>query len=159
MIGHRSGFAPTDAPALETFRAIYDALDASSRPLIGPARPRLLVIPMHDDNGSVTGGLWGCTIFQWLHVEMLFVPARLRGQGVGSALMASAETEARARGCRGAHVDSFSFQAAPFYLKLGFTRFGVLEDFPPGYDRLFFCKRYDVLSGEPEVSRASGPNP
>jgi GNAT superfamily N-acetyltransferase len=135
--------APSDAPAPGTFEAIFTALEASSLAVIGPAQPRLLVIPIHNDNGAVAGGLWGYTLFAWLHIQMLFVPEPLRGMGVGAALMASAETEARARGCRGACVDTFSFQAAPFYRRLGFTLFGKLDDCPPGHDRLYFCKRFD----------------
>jgi len=132
----------SDTPAPGTFEAIYTALEACSRPLIGPAQPRLLTIPIHDDHGTVAGGLWGYTLFGWLHVQMLFVPEGLRNRGVGAALMAAAETEARARGCRGAHVDTFSFQAVPFYRKLGFIQFGVLDDCPPGHARLFFCKLF-----------------
>ena len=139
-----SRLAPFDCPAPGTFEAIYQALDASSRPLIGMAEPRLLVIPIRDDNGSVTGGLWGWTSFQWLHVQLLFVPETLRGQGIGSALMASAEAEARKRGCRGALVDAFSFQAPRFYETIGFTLFGILQDFPPGHDRHYFFKRIDA---------------
>jgi hypothetical protein len=56
--------------------------------------------------------------------------------------MATAEAAAKARGCRGAYVDTFSFQAAPFYRKLGFKPFGVLNDFPPGHHRVFFHKRF-----------------
>jgi GNAT superfamily N-acetyltransferase len=126
------------------FEAIYRALSASSQDLIGPAAPQVLAIPLRDDAGRVTGGFWGCTLFRWLSVQMLFVPTALRGQGVGAALMASAEAEARRRGCFGAQVDAFSFQAAPFYEKLGYTRFGVLADCPPGYDRLYYSKRLDV---------------
>ncbi len=147
MTVSHSGFAASDSPALGTFEAIFEALDASSRDLIGPAQPRLLVIPIRDDDGVVVGGFWGRTLFQWLQVEMLFVPEPLRGLGVGSALMASAEAHARARGCRGAHVDTFSFQAAPFYRKLGFTVFGVLEDFPPGHRRIYFRKCFEIGSG------------
>ena len=114
--------------------------------MIGPVRPRLLVIPLHDDMGSVAGGFWGCTVCQWLHVQMLFVPEALRGHGLGASLMVAAETEARGRGCLGAHVDALSFQAAPFYRKLGYTVFGVLDDFPPGHRRLFFSKRFDAAA-------------
>ncbi len=92
-------------------------------------RPQLLAIPLNDDDGVVVGGFWGCTLFQWLHVQLLFIPEALRGKGVGSALMATAEAEARKRGCIGAHVTSFSFQATPFYEKLGYTRFGQLDDY------------------------------
>ncbi len=135
---------PSDSPAPGTFEAIYQALDASSQSKIGPAQPRLLVIPVRDDDGSVTGGLWGYTSFQWLHVQMLFVPQPLRRHGVGSTVMSSAELEARRRGCRRTYVDAFSFQASGFYRKLGFTVFGVLADFPPGYDRLYFQKSFDA---------------
>ncbi len=113
--------------------------------MLGPAQPRLLVIPIHDDDGSVAGGFWGYTLFQWLHVQMLLVPEALRRQGVGSVLMTSAETEARRRGCLGALVDAYGFQAAPFYQKIGYTVFGVLDNYPPGHNRLYFCKRFDAL--------------
>jgi GNAT superfamily N-acetyltransferase len=140
---NRPAFVSSDAPPPGTFEAIYGALEANSLALIGPARPRLLVIPIHDDNGSIAGGLWGYTLFEWLHVQMLFVPEPLRGLGVGAALMASAESEARDRGCRGTCVDTFSFQAAPFYQRIGFTQYGKLRDCPPGHDRMYFCKRFD----------------
>ncbi|WP_428484366.1 GNAT family N-acetyltransferase [Rhodopila sp.] len=135
----------SDTPARGTFDAIYHALDACSEPLIGPAAPRLLTIPIHDDAGSVAGGLWGNTQFRWLHIEMLVVPEPLRGRGVGTALMASAEQEARQRGCLGAHVDAFSFQAPDFYQKLGFTLFGELNNFPPGHKRLYLQKIFSAI--------------
>jgi GNAT superfamily N-acetyltransferase len=141
----RSGarLTASDNPAPGTFEAIYAALEAYSRPVIGPAQPRLLTIPIHDDEGAVAGGLWGYTLFGWLHVQMLFVPDCLRDRGVGAALMAAAEQEARARGCHGAHVDTFSFQAVRFYQKLGFSQFDVLDNYPPGHARLFFCKQFE----------------
>ena len=131
----------------ETFAAIFRALDASSAPLIGPTRPHLLAIPLRDEEGVVVGGFWGCTVFRWLHVQMLFVPATLRGRGLGAALMGTAEAEARARDCIGAHVDAFSFQAEPFYRRIGYVPFGVLHDFPPGHARLFLCKRFAMPDG------------
>jgi GNAT superfamily N-acetyltransferase len=140
------GLVASDQPEPGTFQAIFRALEASSSPLIGPVQPRLLVIPIRDDAGSVAGGFWGSTLFQWLQVEMLFVPVPLRGRGVGTALMALAERDARARGCRGAFVDTFSFQAAPFYRKIGFTPFGVLDDFPPGFSRLYLRKHFNAPS-------------
>jgi len=140
------GLVPSDTPQAGTFEAIFAALDANSSPLIGPAAPRLLVIAIRDAEGAVTGGLWACTSFEWLHVEMLFVPASLRGLGVGSALIATAEAEARNRGCRGAYLDAFSFQAAGFYRRLGFAQFGVIDDFPPGHQRLYFRKLFKAAA-------------
>jgi GNAT superfamily N-acetyltransferase len=134
-------FAPSDTVERSTFEAIFQALDGASRDVIGPAAPRLLVIPLRGDTGQVVGGLWAVSLFGWLQLEMLFVPDALRGLGIGSALLAVAETEARTRGCVGITVDTFSFQAAPFYEKMGFSTFGVLDNCPPGHSRLFLCKR------------------
>jgi GNAT superfamily N-acetyltransferase len=145
------GIIPFDTPPPGTFEAISRALDASSRNLIGPMRSRLLVIPIHDDDGAVAGGFWGCTVFQWLHVQLLFIPKPLRGRGIGSALMTSAETEAGRRGCIGSHVTSFSFQATPFYEKLGYTGFGQLDDYPPGHNLLFLRKRFGVPAATAET--------
>lgn len=135
-------FVPTDSPVSGTFQALVQLLDASSRSLIGSAQPHLLVIPVHDEFGKVSGGFWGATMFEWMHVGLLFVPEALRLQGIGSALMAAAEAEAQKRGCRGAYVDTFSFQAGPFYQKLGYKLFGTLDDYPPGHSQLYFCKRF-----------------
>jgi ribosomal protein S18 acetylase RimI-like enzyme len=135
------GLSVTDSPEAGAFQAIYQALEADSVGRIGPMRTRFLVVPLHGDAGGVCGGLWGCTNFRWLHIQMLVVPAALRGRGWGAAMVRAAEAEARARGCLGAHVDSFSFQAVGFYEKLGYTRFGVLADFPPGYSQHYFQKR------------------
>lgn len=134
-------FVASDTAERSVFEAIFTALDEASQDVIGPANPRLLVIPIRDDAGTVTGGLWGVTLFRWLELEMLFVPQSMRGRGVGSALMALAETEARGRDCLGIHVDALSFQAATFYQKMGFSLFGKLDDCPPGHQRLFFQKR------------------
>jgi GNAT superfamily N-acetyltransferase len=142
---HESPFEniPFDNPSPGAHDAIFRALEASSLDLIGPMQPRLLVIPLRNDDGVVAGGFWGCTLFGWLHVQLLFIPEPLRGRGVGSTLMKLAETEARQRGCIGSHVTSFSFQAAPFYEKLGYTLFGQLDDYPPGHNLLYLRKRFD----------------
>jgi hypothetical protein len=49
--------------------------------------------------------------------------------------------EAIRRGCRGAYLDTFSYQARPFYEKLGYAVFGTLDDYPPGHQRFFMRKR------------------
>jgi GNAT superfamily N-acetyltransferase len=143
------GLVASDSAEPGMFEAIFRSLEASSQALIGSLDRQLLVIPIRDDAGAVAGGFWGATLFQWLQVEMLFVPKPLRGLGVGSALMAVAERTARERDCRGAYVDTFSFQAVPFYKKLGFTPFGTLDDFPPGYSRIYLYKRFDVSPAGP----------
>jgi GNAT superfamily N-acetyltransferase len=72
------------------------------------------------------------------------LPDALRHQRIGSELMARAEAEARARGCIGVYIDTFSFQARPFYEKHGYTVFAEITDYPPGHSRFFLSKRLDI---------------
>jgi GNAT superfamily N-acetyltransferase len=71
----------------------------------------------------------------------LWVSETVRGSGYGTALMQAAEREAVRRGVRNIFLNTFSFQAVDFYLKLGYTIFGELEDFPPGHKRVFLQKK------------------
>lgn len=90
---------------------------------------------------EIVAGLLGHTNWEWLFVAQLWVSDAVRKQGVGRRLMEAAETEAVRRGCKHAHVDTFSFQALSFYERLGYTVFGQLDDYPQGHTRYFLQKR------------------
>jgi ribosomal protein S18 acetylase RimI-like enzyme len=90
--------------------------------------------------GDVLGGLLGQIWGGWLHVTHLWVAEAARGSGHGTRLMRSAEAYARARGAVGATLDTFSFQARPFYERLGYEVFGILEGYPPGAAKYFLRK-------------------
>jgi GNAT superfamily N-acetyltransferase len=95
----------------------------------------------HPETGAIDGGLTARYGFGWMFVELLFVPDRLRGQGVGRRLMEQTEAVARDKGCIGIHLDTFTFQAPGFYQKLGYTVLGEIADYPPGSSRFFLHKR------------------
>ncbi|MFK4810829.1 GNAT family N-acetyltransferase [Devosia sp. ZW T5_3] len=94
----------------------------------------------HPQTGATDGGLTARFGLGWMFIELLFVPERLRGQGVGRQLMAEAERIAREHGLVGIRLDTFEFQARGFYEKLGFTVFGEIADHPPGSSRYFLSK-------------------
>jgi GNAT superfamily N-acetyltransferase len=48
----------------------------------------------------VVGGLSARTYWDWLEIDDLFVPETLRGQGLGSSLLQTAEMMAIGRGAR-----------------------------------------------------------
>jgi GNAT superfamily N-acetyltransferase len=120
--------------------AILAPLRSFNESKAGPSGGRPLVICVFDDDGKIIGGLWGNTGFGWLYTQLLAVPDSLRGQGVGSKLLAMAETEAIARGCHSSWLDTFEFQARGFYEKLGYQCFGELPNYPVGYKRFFLQK-------------------
>ena len=120
--------------------AIASALVSYNAARTGRHDVRPLILRVDDDQGQVIGGLCGRTSFDWLFVELLIVPESLRGRGVGTELMRRAESEAIARGCRNAWLDTFEFQARGFYERLGYTCFGELPDYPPGFARYFMRK-------------------
>jgi GNAT superfamily N-acetyltransferase len=133
------------APTLADFTAIFQALEAETAQTIGPSHIDPLAILLHDPAGHVVGGLWGRVIYGWLVVEMLFVPAALRGCGLGAALMQEAEAAARSRHCVGLHLTRLDFQAPAFYERLGFQTFGILDDVPPGHRCFHMHKRLPGL--------------
>jgi GNAT superfamily N-acetyltransferase len=92
--------------------------------------------------GGLTGFIWG----GWLHVNFLWVSETLRGQGHGTRLMQSAEALARERGAFGANLETHTFQAPEFYAKLGYSVFGRIDDYPPGFSKLFLSKRFQTAA-------------
>jgi len=100
-----------------------------------------LTLVLRDEQEEIVGGLVGETFYGWLFVKTLVLEQALRRQSFGSQLLARAEAIGRERGCAHAYLDTFSFQALPFYEKRGYSRFGTLEDFPPGQSRYFLQKK------------------
>lgn len=74
-----------------------------------------------DADGKLLGGIRAFTFLYWLQVEVLFVNEAARGQGLGSRLLAQAESQARALGAHHASVNTFEWQAPGFYLKQGYS--------------------------------------
>jgi len=118
---------------------------------IEPRNARQLGVVARDAHGVVVGGLIANTVWGWLQIKELWVGEALRGGGLGKELMEQAEQEARRRGCHHALVDTFDFQARPFYEQLGYRSFGELEDFPRGHRRFFLSKALSTFS--PDAQR------
>jgi GNAT superfamily N-acetyltransferase len=66
-------------------------------------------------------------------VRVLWLEEEARRQRLGSKLLAMAEDEARKRGCKYVYLNTFSFQARPFYEKIGYECFATQDDMPLGY--------------------------
>ena len=93
------------------------------------------------DAGKVVAGITGWTWGDSCELETLWVDPSLRGRGLGSRLMAAAETEAEARGCVQTVHFTYGFQTGRFYERIGYQLVGRVENFPSGTDVLWYRKR------------------
>lgn len=126
-------------PADETI--VVRGLLAFNEVRLGPADERPVKFVARDAKGTVVGGILGHTRWRWLYIAKLWVDESARGQGLGARLMEAAEDLARSRGCTDVSLDTFDFQARPFYEKLGYELFGTLEGYPPGSRQYYLRKR------------------
>ena len=98
-------------------RATHDFVAESDieifRPMVREVLPMLPVFCVRDDEGKVAGFIGVADT----NVEMLFIDAKWRGQGIGRRLMEYAINE---RGATTVDVNEQNPQAIGFYLKMGF---------------------------------------
>jgi len=100
-----------------------------------------LTIVLRDSSGQFFGVAMGDAGRGWLKVVMLWVHEDVRCNGHGEQLLNTLESEAIKRGCRNAFLDTFDYQAKPFYEKRGYKVFGTLEDYPAGHSRYYMRKQ------------------
>jgi ribosomal protein S18 acetylase RimI-like enzyme len=99
-----------------------------------------LGIVVKNPGNEVIAGLVGATLCGWVYVVTLWVTDEYRNRGIGKRLMSLAEEEGRRRGCHHIRLETSEAQAPDFYIKLGYSVFGVLDDYPQGLKLYFFQK-------------------
>ncbi|ANK72410.1 MULTISPECIES: GNAT family N-acetyltransferase [Ensifer] len=104
--------------------------------------PGFAIVLRDPETKVATGGLYATDGYGWGFIRYLAVPDEYRGQGLGRRLVEEAEKIARQRGYVGLWLDTFEFQARPFYEKLGFEVFGELEGGDGAIARYFLKKRF-----------------
>ena len=127
-------------PARDLVDALAAGLTEHARPYVDGPGFQPVAVALRDDTGGLVGGASGQVNWNWLHINLIWVASELRGSGHGRRVMEAIEQIGRDRGCRFAHLDTFSYQARPFYERLGYHVFATLEDSPPGQRRFFLKK-------------------
>lgn len=102
---------------------------------------RTVQIFMRNRENKAVGGAIGQIFGGWLYVSLLWVHESLRNEGNGTRLLKMIEDEAVKLGCKYSHLDTYSFEAKPFYEKNGYTLFATLEDYPEGHKKYFLKKK------------------
>ena len=125
----------------EVYSEIWRPLIAFNQATVGNAEgvPYALEIRSGSD-AQITGGLWALSLWGSFYIALVVTPEDLRGKGLGEKLMERAEQEARTRKCHQMWLDTYAFQARPFYERLGFSVFGQLDGPAPMFPRYFMQK-------------------
>lgn len=141
----------TAAPTEHDVEQIKNGMRQFNSHFIAPKKLRALGIFVEDEKGEKLAGIVAETVGNWMNIQILWVDESLRGQDVGTQLINEAEEEAKARGCRYAMVDTLSFQARPFYERMGYRMQLALEDFvddrhapadaPSAHTRFYLTKK------------------
>jgi GNAT superfamily N-acetyltransferase len=109
---------------------------------VGKVRKRWFALRAQSPEGRVTGGLYGWVMGGWLYVDWLWVAEGARGQDLGTRLLQSAESLARAEGMVYARLETASWQALPFYRKQGYKVFAELPIDTPDSPGTFSHREY-----------------
>ncbi len=127
-------------PSPDDLRAIQDGLTRHALPVtLVPGFQRVAVLA-RDEHATVIGGVVAAVNWNWLHVALLWVAESHRHTGLGTRLMDQIEEAGIRRGCAHAHLDTFSYQARPFYERRGYRVFATLDDYPTGHQRFYMEK-------------------
>lgn len=85
-----------------------------------------------DAESQWRGGITASLYWNWLELEDFWLPEPLRGQGLGSAILAQIEQIGRKKGASKVLLTTFEFQARSFYERHDYRVVGVVEDYPSG---------------------------
>ena len=129
-------------------RAIGELLYRFNVEAVGKSASEPFVLTIKaPDSVEILGGLVAVSYWGSFYISDVVLPETARRQGLGSELMRQAEQAARARGCRHMWLDTFAFQARPFYERLGFEVFGRLDGLEPFFPRYFMKKTLEPPLG------------
>ena len=131
----------TENPESVDVKEIIDRLVEYNKSFIGGTKSMDVACYSHSPDGIKTGGIVGQVWGNWLTIKYLWVSEEFRGNGIGCTLLAKLEQCALAKGCVFSFLDTFSFQAKPFYEKYGYECQMTLENLPISTHRYYMTKK------------------
>ncbi|HTK79227.1 MAG TPA: GNAT family N-acetyltransferase [Rhizomicrobium sp.] len=110
----------------ETFDALLDAMKEFNRQAVGVGGSQKFNVALRDDAGRLVGGVAARLAGDSMYLDIVWSDETVRGQGHGRTMMDMIEAEGLRRGARGAWLYTMSWQARPFYEKLGYRCVGEI---------------------------------
>jgi GNAT superfamily N-acetyltransferase len=130
----------SDSITPEFVLPIESGLNRYNDEAVGFNENKPLAVIVRDEHGVVLGGMIGRTYLGLLFIDLVYLPPKVRGKGLGSQILKRVEDEGRNRGCKTAVLYTITFQAPLFYEKNGWQRFGEIPCLPEGASRVFLKK-------------------
>jgi GNAT superfamily N-acetyltransferase len=121
-----------DDDGLPEAALIEAGLDATNAAVAALRNVRPLLVFAREQSETVVGGAVGRTWGECCELRQLWVADSHRRCGLGTRLVREVERSARQRGCRLLYLETFSFQAKPFYEKLGYQVAAEIKGFEDG---------------------------
>jgi GNAT superfamily N-acetyltransferase len=121
-----------DAPPGDDARVVDEGLGAANAAAAPVHDVRPLACFARGPGGKVVGGALGRTWGACCELQQIWVCPDCRHGGLGTRLVRAFESAAAARGCVTFYLETFSFQAVPFYRKLGYDATHEIRGFAPG---------------------------
>lgn len=103
-------------------------------------RRRSVAVTLRDGDGALVGGGWAKVLLGLAEIRAVWVREDLRGRDLGTEVMRRLETAARERGATRAMLFTYSFQARPFYERLGYAWLATLPFPQGGVERHYLTK-------------------
>lgn len=93
-----------------------------------------------DKSEEIIGGIRATCFWNTLHIELFWLSEKCRGKGIGKKLIDAAEGFAKENTCDKAFVETTSWQAKPFYEKMGYHLMATLNGRPKGHASHYLTK-------------------
>jgi GNAT superfamily N-acetyltransferase len=124
----------------EVLNGLMAGMRAFNLAAVPELKSHKITASVRDEDGALRGGVIGRLAGDSVYMEIVWNDERARGTGLGSEMMRLVEEEAKRLGAREAWLYTMSFQAKPFYEKLGYRQFAELPWLDGRHARHFMRK-------------------
>ncbi len=128
------------APSVEGINEIRNGLVEYNTPFLSGIESSEVALYVSRENQKL-GGIIADITGSWLTIKFLWVDKSVRSRGVGRDLVLKMEAHAVSVGCHSALLNTYSFQAKPFYEKLGYECLLTLENIYKSHNKHYLVKR------------------
>ena len=111
----------------DVLKTLMTAMKAFNDAAVPGLKAHKIVATVRDEEARLVGGVIGGLAGDSVYLEVVWTDISVRGTGLGRKLMQTVETEAKRLGARESWLYTMSFQAKPFYEKLGYRQFAELK--------------------------------